>query len=241
MYAQPVVPIHGCQQRFMLLVQGRGTVVKIITRHIKPAGFTPGIFGTDSADPGCKNAIDQFCVLHSGIGRFIIIVYQIVKASLTCVAAIDRSPVVNDVVAEIHFFVLRSASLPASVKTGSTTGVVSNQIVVKTRGLSAPNAAITMLSFLVNGIGQAFTYYAPLQGKILIIVKGGTFIGTPAHGAVIHNNILLAHSTHGIVLSSPLISHSGAYITNNHIIGRNQQRIIFQTNTLTGSRLSGYG
>ena len=208
MYAQPVVLIYGCQNRLVFLIKSRRAVIKIITCNIKLTGHPLGIFRTYLTHPGCKNAVDQFFILNSGIARFKIIVYHIVQTAFSCVSTIDRAPVVNHIIAEIYSFVQRPAGLPATVETGSTAGVMSYQIVMKTRWLSSPNTSVTMFSFFVYGTGQAFTDDTPLHGEILIIVKRGTFVCTPTHGAMINNNIFLAHGTHSVVLCAPLVSHS---------------------------------
>ena len=52
----------------------------------------------------------------------------------------------------------------------------------------------------MNGVGKAFADDAPLESEIAIIIKSGAFIGTPTHGAVINDNILVVFdAVHSVV------------------------------------------
>ena len=71
---------------------------------------------------------------------------------------------------------------------------------MKSCSLSSPNASIAVSSFFMNGVGKAFADDAPLESEFAIIIKSGAFIGTPTHGAVVNDNILVVFdAVHSVV------------------------------------------
>lgn len=58
----------------------------------------------------------------------------------------------------------------------------------------------------MNGVGKAFADDAPLESEFAIIIKSGAFIGTPTHGAVVNDNILVVFDAVHSVVSFCLMS-----------------------------------
>src|SRR5690606_11355114 len=81
--------------------------------------------------------------------------------------------------------------------------------------------------------------YRPLQCKVVIVIKRDTFIRGPAHRAVVYDDILMQEPAETVSFHPVLTAHSKAQITDDDIIGGDHQRIAFNRDTITGSRLTG--
>ncbi|MNL86341.1 hypothetical protein D3C87_2150070 [compost metagenome] len=70
---------------------------------------------------------------------------------------------------------------------------------VEAGALAAPDAAIAMRSLEMHALVQAFGNDAPLHGEVLVVVERCVLIHGPAHGAMIHDDILVANAIEGII------------------------------------------
>ena len=59
---------------------------------------------------------------------------------------------------------------------------------VETGTFATPDTTITMAAFTMYGVGKTFAENTPLHGKILVVIEGRTFVGTPAHRAMVDND-----------------------------------------------------
>ena len=174
MYALPIVSGNG------------GISVHIITVYIEQSCNTCRLGVFPVIGPGLKNTASH--IRFGSRPEFIVIVHHIVAAPFARVTAV-AAPIVNNVITEIHFFEIGPVGVATAAETGIATVVMRQHIVVKTGPFSAPNTAIAVRALTMNRFPEAFTQNTPLHGKIGIIVKRSTFIGTPAHGAMIDNDV----------------------------------------------------
>src|SRR5690606_14989073 len=111
--------------------------------------------------------------------------------------------------------------------------VVGDQVMMKTRAIATPDTAIPMRSFFVQGIVEALRNDTPLKGKILVCIKRSSFIGTPAHGAMIDDYIFAVPAPDGIAFYLFFISQSESEKANDYVIGPDKYRVIFKGDTIT--------
>ena len=125
--------------------------------------------------------------------------------------------------------------------------MVGKQVVMEGGVLAPPDTSITMGTLLMSGIAQALSQDAPLQGEVLILVERGTFIHRPAHGAMVQDDIIVATAPDGVLLCAVAfrildgVAKAETDETDNDIGGLDVCRIIFQADTVSGSRLTGNG
>ncbi len=119
--------------------------------------------------------------------------------------------------------------------------MVGQQVMVEGGSAPSPDAAITVGPLAVYGIFQAFGDEAPLQGKILILVKGDALIGRPAHGTVVDDDLADLPASEGIAFLLRGIPHAEAENPDDDIVGVDSDRIVAQGNPVARCRLSGNG
>ncbi|MPM62736.1 hypothetical protein SDC9_109613 [bioreactor metagenome] len=114
-----------------------------------------------------------------------------------------------------------------------------NQIVMKTGIFATPQPSVTMCAFRMTCVIERFGNITPLQGKIIVGIKRCTFIDTPAHGAMIDNNIILISAPNGIAfIGEYFVAQSETHETDNHITCTDLHFIITQANAITRSCLT---
>ena len=86
-------------------------------------------------------------------------------------------------------------------------------------------------------------HQAPLHCQVFRFVNGKTFVDAPAYRKVIEHYILLpvTPASQAVAIQVIPVSYPYTDITDNHIAGIHHQRIIFQADTISRSRLSRYG
>jgi len=90
---------------------------------------------------------------------------------------------------------------------------------VETGTFATPDTTITMAAFTMYGVGKTFAENTPLHGKILVVIEGRTFVGTPAHRAMVDNDVLMVTSPQSIIFRLFLVAHAAADKTDDNIIG----------------------
>lgn len=79
---------------------------------------------------------------------------------------------------------------------------------VETGTFATPDTTITMAAFTMYGVGKTFAENTPLHGKILVVIEGRTFVGTPAHRAMVDNDVLMVTSPQSIIFRLFLVAHA---------------------------------
>ena len=95
----------------------------------------------------------------------------------------------------------------------------------------------------MDGICQALANDAPLEGEIAVVVERGTLVGAPTHGTMVDDDVAVMFETiHRIVAFLFDVSpHARADETDNHVVGRHAEGVVFQANAVARSCLSGDG
>src|SRR5699024_5493193 len=112
---------------------------------------------------------------------------------------------------------------------------------MKTTSYGSPYTTITMGSFGMGRLIQAFGDNTPLQSKIFIGIEGSYFICSPTQGTMIKNHIFNPSASNSISFKLMHITKSKPYIPDNNIISIYLNRVIPNSNSVTWSRLSGQG
>jgi hypothetical protein len=94
---------------------------------------------------------------------------------------------------------------------------------MKAGTFASPNTSVAVFAFAVHGIGEAFTQDAPLHGEVFVSVERRAFIGTPAHGTMVYNDVAVLTSPHGIVFAFLFIAHAATDEPDDYVIGFNYQ------------------
>ena len=103
---------------------------------------------------------------------------------------------------------------------------------------TTPDTSIPMRAFFVYRISQTFGNNAPLKRKVFVVVERSTLVGTPAHRTMIDNHIFTFIGLEGVVLNLVLIAHPESQKPDYNIVGTYKNRKTFDTNPITGCRLS---
>lgn len=90
---------------------------------------------------------------------------------------------------------------------------------VETGTFATPDTTITMAAFTMYGVGKTFAENTPLHGKILVVIERRTFVGTPAHRAMVDDDVLMVTSPQSIIFRLFLVAHAAADKTDDNIIG----------------------
>src|SRR5690606_26704419 len=114
----------------------------VLSRHI---------FGSTHADS--SNTVANTAVLRRCRTRLIIIVYNVHVHSFATVTS-GSCPVIKHIVAHIHIFTFLRRNM--RTQTGHATFVMSHQIMMKGRPVSAYNGSVTMFSLSMPGCTQTF-------------------------------------------------------------------------------------
>ena len=79
--------------------------------------------------------------------------------------------------------------IPCPAKPWISAGMMRYKIMMKARFHSTPDSSVAMIAFRMCRMIKAFANDTPLHGKILIVIKTGHFIISPAKRAMIKNNV----------------------------------------------------
>ena len=190
-------------------------------------------------------------VVGRGGGTGLVVIGQdVVLAVSACVVGAFASvagvaaPVVHDIVDYAQGTLLGGDVVV--VDAGIATVVVGEQVVVVGGVLSAPDAAVAVGAFLVDRHAQALRYDVPLEAEVGHTVEGRTFIGTPADGTVVDDDVLVGsvgvgHYLDGVVFRFFLVSHTAADEAHDDVARRDAECVVFQADTVSRGCLAGNG
>ena len=153
-----------------------------------------GVFRRTDVDAGNAHTLSSCGSAGAGL---VVVVDDVDIHALAAIAAI-ATPVVDDVVAQIHALVSLGAG--TRTQTGCTAGVMNHEVVMIGCSAPTPVAAIAVTALGVARIHQALRGDAPLHGDILRAIDGEALVDGPADGTVIDNDILSVHSTQAVAL-----------------------------------------
>ena len=190
-----------------------------------------------SADVGGGNTLSAM-VSRCSRTRLEVIVDNVHRHGFATVATVG-SPVVDDIVAQVHAFVLLSER--TRTKTRRARSVVGYQVVMIRGSAATPVAAIAVGTFLMSGIVEALAHNAPLHGEVTIAVDRQTLVNRPADAAVVDDDIMTVTTSKPVafVMGDLSITQSETYIAYD-IIGTDHNRIVGQTDPVTWGSLSCY-
>ena len=157
---------------------------------------------------------------------------------MTATVGSFKSPVVDYIIAIVHPF-----SPVYRRKTGVTAGMVGQKVMMKSRFIATPDTTETMAAFGMHRCIQAMGHKTPLHGQVFCFVDRQAFVDAPTDGKMIENHIFLPipATTQAITVQLMAITDTYTKIADNDLTGIYNERIIFQTDTLSRSRLSGNG
>src|SRR4051812_48438601 len=101
----------------------------------------------------------------------------------------------------------------------------------------SPKPSITLRAFFVQRTRQAFAYQTPLNGEIGAFVDGESFINSPAHRAMI-NNQMAPTPAKAILFFSFFVPRAKAHVPNDHIVRIEIHLIILYANSVSRRRLT---
>ena len=83
---------------------------------------------------------------------------------------------------------------------------------VETGQLSAPDAAVTMRSLVMSGIGQSLAEHAPLHREVIVVVERSEFVNAPTHRAMVDDDAreVVVPNGIGTVVHVPFLSTAKA-------------------------------
>ena len=103
-------------------------------------------------------------------------------AAHATVGTVTSSPVIHEVVAQIHLFshdgtarilalVVAFPSVAGTAESWSTVLYVAYHVVVERCSLSTPYTTVAVLTLGVTGVSQCFTERAPLHGEVTVVIE----------------------------------------------------------------------
>ena len=244
--ALPVVGVDGFDQAEHLALLGMvldgGTgVVEVVAADVEGAPDALDVLLRTVVGIGLEDAVHQ---AFFGGGRrtgLVVVVHEVVAASFAGIASVGGAPVVEDVVAQVHPFVVRTAREAAAAEAGRTALVVGHEVVVEAGAFASPDASVAVAALAVDGVGEAFAEDAPLHGEVLVAVEGRAFVRAPAHAAMVDDDVLLVASPHGVVFGLVLVAHAAADEADDDVVGLHHERVVLQADAVAGGGLSGDG
>ena len=182
-----------------------------------------------------------YCTLRGCGTWFVVVVYDVYFHTFTTITSI-ACPVVEYIVAQVHILPFLCSRTRA--KAGYTAFVVSHQVVMIRCMGTSPVTAIPVFPFAVSGSAQAFGDKTPLYRCVFRTIYGQAFVNRPADRTVVYNDIFFIHTSQTIRFSTgsyACCSYPETQVTENDIVGRDDNRIIRQADSLSRSTLSGNG
>ena len=132
-------------------------------------------------------SLDERAAFQCGRPRLVVVVDDVHIHALTAVASV-ASPVVENVVSQIHPFV--SLCTRSGAEARHTAFMVGKQIMVISSSASSPVAPVTVGPFRVACIFKTLSHKAPLHRNILAAINRQAFIDAPAHRTVVDHHIV---------------------------------------------------
>ena len=120
--------------------------------------------------------------IRSGRTGFVVVVHNVMVAAHAAVSAVTSSPVIHEVVAQIHLFchdgtariltlVVAFPSVAGAAESWSTVLYMAYHVVMERCSLSTPYTTVAVLTLGVTGVSQSFTDGTPLHGEVAVIVE----------------------------------------------------------------------
>ncbi len=135
----------------------------------------------------CNAALDGGVALLCGRTYLVVVVHHVHIHAFTSVATI-ASPIVDDIVAEVHAFVGLCAW--TRTETRCARFVVRNEVVMIGSARTAPVASIAVCSLGVSCILQTLRSNAPLHGEVLGTIDREALVDAPADGTMVDDDVL---------------------------------------------------
>ena len=175
----------------------------------------------------------------------VVVSYKVIfpVASVRAFAAVTgvAAPVVNHVIDDGDRTTLGGDIV--MVDTGVAAVVVGKEVVVVCGVVSAPDAAVAVISLAMDRYAETLGNDVPGEGEVLHSVEGGTFVGAPGDGAVVDNNagvavVGMVHDLDGIVLGLLLIPHAAADETHDDVACTDAEGVVLEADAVSGSALA---
>jgi len=108
---------------------------------------------------------------------------------------------------------------------------------------TAPDTSVAVCAFRMCGIVKTFADNTPLYGQAVVVVEGERFVGTPAGGAVVDDDVSLPLDTadHIAFPAGDFVAEPKTEIANDDVVGLNRQSILAEANPVARCRLAGDG
>ena len=215
--------------------------VKVVAAQVEGAPHALRVLLAAVVAVGREDAVDDVLLGDGRRPRLVIVAHEVVASALAGIASVGGSPVVEDVVAQVHQLTVVPPLRTAAVQPRRAAAVVCQQVVVEGSALAAPDGAIAVIALDVYALRQALAEDAPLHGEVFVAIEGGTLVRAPAHAAMVYDDILVVAPPDGIALVLPLVAHAAAQEADDDIVGFDHQRIVLQANAVAGGCLPGNG
>src|SRR5688572_29149671 len=105
---------------------------------------------------------------------------------------------------------------------------------------ATPKPAVTVRTFLVNGLRQALADETPLHGEVGGFVDGKRFVHAPTYRAMVDDD-LVAIAAKAILLLAALIAGTETHIPDDEVRGVEIDLVILDANAIAGRGLAGDG
>ena len=176
---------------------------------------------------------------RTGTG-LIVVVHDVHRHTLATVATVSTI-IVDDVVSHVHTFVKLCGR--SGAQSGSTAGVMGNQVVMERSSASTPVATISVRTFGVSRVDKTLGNDAPLHRRILVSQYREALVDAPADRAMVYQQILLVETTEAVPTVSTIYQHilvaqAETHESHNDIAPFDGAGIARHTDTVARSRLS---
>src|SRR5690606_1087740 len=102
---------------------------------------------------------------------------------------------------------------------------------------TTPYAAVTVGTLAVHRVIKGLRNDAPLQGKVTVVIKGGTLVRCPADAAVVDDQVAVALAADSVPFHALHITQAEPDKTDNHIVCADADRVIADADAVTRCRL----
>ena len=170
----------------------------------------------------------------------VVVVHHVHVHAFSTVAPF-ASPVVDDIVAHVHVFMLLCTR--TRTQAWGSAFVVGNEVVVVRGFVTTPVAAVAVGSLAVSRILQTLCGDAPLNGKVLSAIDRQTFVDAPADRTMVDDDVVVVHRTEAVafMVGNIFIAQAETHITDDDVVAIQRNGIVGYADAVAGSRLSGNG
>ena len=175
-----------------------------------------------------------------GRAVFVIVGDEILLPGFSPVGTVE-TPIVDHIIAVIDQFLFRVSMVAAAAEARVPAGMVSEKVMMERRPHPPPDAAISMIAFMMIGMVQALADDAPLHGAVPVVADRQHLVNTPTKGAMIDDNIFLKIPAGCIFGKFVHISQADPEIADDDVVSINTQRVIPDADSIARRRLAGNG